>query len=96
MKTTEIQKQIDENYLFLIKEARKTNYPEGFSKSEKTKKIAFEIVDLIREKGQKTTFNNLTNMNFHLLVKILNFNDYFKKQITQDVHNELKKLTFIH
>jgi len=51
---------------------------------------------LIKEKGQKTTFNNLTNMNFHLLVKILNFNDYFKKQITQDIHNELKKLTFIH
>lgn len=95
MEITEIRK-LDEKYIPLILKARATKDPEGFSKNEKIKMVAFEIVDLLSINNIRPTYKNLTNSNLHLLVKILNYNDFFKKELTKDLREELKKLTFIY
>lgn len=95
MTRVEFIKKFDERYTFLIKKAEETKTtPAVFSKSDEIKKVAFELVDLLEQNGDKTTFNNLTNMNHHLLIKILNYNDFFKKTLTKKLQEELKEVTF--
>lgn len=67
---------------------------EEFSKSEEIKNIAFEIIDIFKEENIKTTYEHLTNMNFHTLVKILNFHNYFK-DLTKEEKERLKKFSLL-
>lgn len=61
-----------------------------FATSEEIKKLAFEVAEVLKNDGIKVTYNNLTNMNLHTLVKILNYNDFFR--IPKALKNELKQL----
>ena len=65
---------------------------EEFSKSEEIKDITFEIIDILKEENIKTSYNILTNMNFHMLVKILNYNNYFK-ELSKEEREWLKNFT---
>ena len=67
---------------------------EEFSKSEEIKDIAFKIVEILKEENIKTSYNNLTNMNFHMLVKILNYHDYFK-ELKKEIKEALKKFSLL-
>jgi hypothetical protein len=50
-----------------------------FATSELIKTTVFDFIAECKLRKIKTTFNNLTNMNLHLLVHILVLNDFFKK-----------------
>lgn len=67
---------------------------EEFSKSEEIKDITFEIIDILKEENIKTSYNILTNMNFHMLVKILNYNNYFK-ELSKEEREWLKNFTLL-
>jgi hypothetical protein len=82
----------DSMYNALHEKAKSTqNTDEVFSIMHR--KEALEIVDLLRGAGIKTTYNNLTNMNNHFLVKVLNYNNYFK--LPKKFKNDIKKLKLI-
>lgn len=68
---------------------------EEFSKSEKIKTKALKIIWTLKWELIKTTYNNLTNLNYHILVKILNYNWFFKWDLSKNLSEELKKLPII-
>lgn len=92
MKNIEIIKKFDEKYMQLIEQAKQATNDESFSKSDKIKSLAFELVELLKQNNEQVTCKNLTNMNHHILVKVLNYNGFFKKQIPVKLQNELKTL----
>lgn len=49
-----------------------------FATSEPIKTAAFNFIEKCKAIGEKTSFNNLTNMNLHFLVHILVLNNFFK------------------
>lgn len=78
----------------IIRETNLTD--EEVATSEKVKNLAFEMVRLLKSENFKTTYNNLTNSNFHTLVKILNYNGFFpKNQLSKEYSNELKTFSLI-
>lgn len=78
----------------IIREANLTD--EEIATSERVKKLAFEMVSLLKNENIKTTYNNLTNLNFHTLVKILNYNAFFSKnQLSKELSDELKTFSLI-
>lgn len=87
-------KQVDFLMGKIFKMIDKNTLPQNeFCTSEKVKKYAFEVVAILRSENIKTTYNNLTNMNFHTLVKILNHNGFFpKNQLSTELSNQLKTL----
>lgn len=88
--------KFDKYYNELYEKAKLTTNQVAFSKDNETLKIVNEILYLIKESGQRITYKNLTNMNLHLLVKILNYNDFFKKELNKEVSGELKTFSLIY
>jgi hypothetical protein len=67
--------RIDENMQFIFAQRKESNLTDlEFATLEEIEEKAFEIIDILKEENEKTTYNNLTNMNYHTLVKILNYN----------------------
>lgn len=67
---------------------------ENFSKNEEIQKIVFEIVEILKNAKISTSYENLTNMNFHMLVKILNYNNFFK-ELKKEIKEALKKFSLL-
>ena len=67
---------------------------ENFSKNEEIQKIVFEIVEILKNTKISTSYENLTNMNFHMLVKILNYNNFFKG-LKKEEKEALKKFSLL-
>lgn len=86
-------KKIDNIMRDIFEELKETNLSDlDFSILPKTQDKVFEIVKILEEENIKTTYNNLTNMNYHTLVKILNYNWFFDKQLPKKTINDLKQL----
>lgn len=61
-----------------------------FAKSQDTQDKAYEIIEILKAEWINTTYNNLTNMNYHTLVKILNYNWFFDNNLAKNIRDELK------
>lgn len=85
-------KYFDFLYMDLYNNAKQTTLSdEEFSIENKDH--AFKLVELFSQYRQKPTYNNLTNCNFHFLVKVLNYNNFFK--IPKDIKIALKERPLI-
>ena len=94
-KTLLIINQLDyffESLFLKIKE--KIVSDEVFSNLSDTKNLINLILEDIKKLGVKITYNNLTNCNYHTLVKILNYQNYFKG-LPKETKKELKKLKLL-
>ena len=63
---------------------------EDFATSKRVIEVADEIVEALKNNNIKITYNNLTNSNYHFLVKILNYNK--KLKLDKNTSESLKKL----
>lgn len=61
-----------------------------FSQLLNIRENAYEIIKIFESEWIKTTYNNLTNMNYHTLVKILNYNWFFDNSLSKNLRDELK------
>ena len=63
---------------------------EDFATSKRVVEVANEIVKALKNNNIKITYNNLTNSNYHFLVKVLNYNK--KLKLDKNTSESLKKL----
>jgi len=65
-----------------------------FSNLPETKNLTDSILEKIKKLGVKPNYENLTNYNYHILVKVVNYQNYFKK-LPKEVKDALKKRDLI-
>lgn len=86
--------KIDNRLSKLISEYKQTKLSdENFSKTKF--KDALFIQKIIFLWTWKKSYDDLTNYNYHFLVKILNYNWYFKWDLWEDLSRELKRFKLI-
>lgn len=86
-----------DNLNWFIFESRKSSNlnDEDFSLQNDIKNSAFEMIEIYQNNWVKVTYNTLTNMNKHILVKVLNYNWFFDKSLSKKDREELKKIPII-
>lgn len=95
MKADVIQK-IDKLQTSIYQSRKKSKLKDmDFSISPKIKEMAFEMVTIFAQEDVQTSYNNLTNMNYHMLVQILNYNGFFDKSLKKEYREELKTFPLI-
>lgn len=93
-KQDELYAEIDTRLSILYGKYNETNLTDKqFSKEYFY--LAEMLAKLIKEYTWNKTYNHLTNLNYHFLVKILNHNDYFKWDLTKELSEELKTFNLI-
>jgi len=88
--------EIDNNIAFIYEQWTKNWLSdEKFAQLPKIKNKAYDIINIYNYSKESVSYNNLTNMNQHMLVKILNYNWFFNKTLKKDIREDLKSLPII-
>ena len=63
-----------------------------FTKLNSVNELSNNMLEILNKLEIKTTYNNLTNRNDHLLVAVLLFNWFFDKTLNKNEVNEIKEI----